>query len=204
GMPEYEIAAYIHFGFMKRGAQGLSFHHIVAGGANALSFHHLAGQRSSKEGELVLMDVGANYGYYASDVTRTVPVSGKFSEEQKKLYEALLKAQETAIAKVKPGVTLADIHRTALQSLREAGLDSYVGHSTCHYVGMAAHDPGVDVSKLEPGVVITVEPGIYLRDKDIGIRIEDTVVVTENGCRVLSDGAPKSVDEIEKLMGGGK
>jgi Xaa-Pro aminopeptidase len=200
GMYEHEASAKLKACFRDGGATGAAFSLIVAAGRNALTIHYAGDKGRLKTGELLLMDVGAEYGYYAADVTRTVPISGKLTDEQRSFYESVLKAQEAAIAAVKPGATMADVDAAATRVLTEAKLDKHIAHFTCHYVGMSVHDPGEIQKPFEEGVVITVEPGIYVQGKGIGIRIEDTVVVTKDGCRVLTAGAPKRPDDIEAAM----
>jgi Xaa-Pro aminopeptidase len=133
---------------------------------------------------------------YASDVTRTFPASGRFSPEQKKLVQDVYEIQQALIADVKPGASLQALKRKCELLLKERAYTS--DHGPCHHVGLAVHDPAVDV--LAPGMIVTVEPGAYLRDRGMGCRIEDTILVTANGCEVLSKGVPSTPDEIEKLM----
>jgi len=182
-----------------------------------------------EEGDLLLVDAGCEYGYYASDVTRTFPVNGKFTEPQKRIYELVLRAQEASIAATAPGATLDEIHDASVRiiteglvamglcegplqvALTEERYKRYFMHKTSHYLGMDVHDVGRyhlggKPRPLEPGVVITVEPGVYVPPNDdkapaefrgIGVRIEDDVLLTKTGARVLSSGVPKSVADIE-------
>jgi Xaa-Pro aminopeptidase len=162
----------------------------------------------------VLMDVGAECSMYATDVTRTVPVNGKFTPRQRELYEVVLGAQKAAIAAIKPGAMLGNrftkngLHKIAAdyidthgKDLKGKSLGQYFIHSLGHHVGLEVHDANDATLPLEAGMIITIEPGIYLPEENIGIRIEDVVLVTENGAKVLSSSLPREVNEIEKAMG---
>jgi Xaa-Pro aminopeptidase len=229
GMHEYEIDAELLHVFRKHGSERPAYESIVGSGPNATILHYRAGNRVMHAGELVLIDAGCEYGYYATDVTRTFPVSGKFSPEQRTVYEVVLRAQEAAIDAVKPGVTLQEIHDGAVRALTEGlvaiGLlegevdslieeekyEPYYMHRTSHWLGMDVHDVGhyyVDGKHrgLEPGFVLTVEPGLYIatdaqdvdaRWRGIGVRIEDDVVVTPTGHEVLTAGIPKELDQVQ-------
>ncbi len=229
GMHEYEIDAELIHVFRKHGSERPAYESIVGSGPNATILHYRAGNRILNDGELVLIDAGCEYGYYASDVTRTFPANGKFSDEQRALYEVVLRAQQAGIEAVKPGVTLEDVHCGTVRSIAEGlidigllkgevdslieekKLDPFYMHRTSHWLGMDVHDVGryyVDGEHrpLEPGFVLTVEPGIYIaadaedvdeRWRGIGIRIEDDVVVTKAGRDVLTDGIPKQIDDVE-------
>ena len=200
GMYEYEIEAMIEFGFHRRGSQRPGFPSIVGSGPNSVILHYNTNRRRIKEGELVLIDVGAEYNYYTADITRTVPAGGKFTPRQREIYEIVLKAQRAAIQKIRPGVTLKQVHQAARKVIEEAGYGDYFIHYIGHFLGMDVHDVGSREIPLRAGMVCTVEPGIYLAEESLGVRIEDDVLVTENGCRVLSEFIPKTVEEIESLM----
>jgi Xaa-Pro aminopeptidase len=161
--------------------------------------HYSANSRQTQPGDLFVLDFGPEYQYYQSDITRTFPVSGKFTEEQARVYRVVLEAQKAALAKVRPGATFADINRAAREVITRHGYGKYWRHGVSHYVGMSTHDVGGSEA-LEPGVVLTVEPGIYIEEKALGIRIEDTVLVTADGCEIFSRDVPKEIDEIENLM----
>ncbi len=229
GMHEYEIDAELLHVFRKHGSERPAYESIVGSGPNATILHYRAGNRVLNEGELVLIDAGCELDYYASDVTRTFPVSGKFSDEQRAVYEVVLHAQKECIEAVKPGVTLHDLHDGALRSITEGLLgigllegkvdalieekkyEAFYMHRTSHWLGMDVHDVGhyyVDGKHrpLEPGFVLTVEPGLYVPTdaegvdegwRGIGVRIEDDVVVTEGGHDVLTAGIPKEIDDVE-------
>ncbi len=202
GMYEYQVEALIEYGFHRRGAQRPGFPSIVGGGPNSVTLHYNSNRRLIEPGELVLMDVGAEFDYYTADITRTVPADGKFNERQREIYQVVLKAQEAGIQAVKPGATLAQVHQAARQVINKAGYGKYFIHRTSHFLGMDVHDVGDTEIPLKPGMVITVEPGIYLEGESLGVRIEDDVLVTHRGHRVLSASIPKAILEIESLMGG--
>ncbi|MBW7997903.1 MAG: aminopeptidase P family protein [Candidatus Glassbacteria bacterium] len=200
GMYEYEVEALIEYGLHRRGSQRPGFPSIVGAGPNTVTLHYNENRRRIESGELLLMDVGAELDYYTADITRTVPVDGKFTARQREVYDIVLRAQQAGIAAVRPGVTLRDIHAAAKKVIEEAGFGEYFIHYTSHYLGMNVHDVGSRDEKLRAGMVITVEPGIYLPEESLGVRIEDDVLVTENGSRVLSRNIPSTVDELEGLM----
>jgi Xaa-Pro aminopeptidase len=202
GMYEYELEAIIEFVFRSRGAERVGFPSVVGSGPNSVILHY-DGNRSS---DLVVMDVGAEFGYYTADITRTIPVSGKFSDRQREIYQLVLSTQETVIDSVRPGITIRELDRIAREYMREhsgdlcgeRSCDSYFVHSIGHWLGMAVHDVGSYGVPLEPGMVLTVEPGIYLPHENLGVRIEDDLLVTEDGCEVLSAALPKSVDSMDR------
>jgi Xaa-Pro aminopeptidase len=161
--------------------------------------HYNQNNRKVETGDVVVMDFGPDFQNYQSDLTRTFPVSGKFNDEQAKVYKIVLEAQKTAVEKVRPGATFRAIGDAVRGVLERYGYEKYLTHGVSHYVGMSTHDVGASVP-FEPGVVITREPGRYMPEKNLGIRIEDTVLVTRDGHEVLTKDAPKEMDEIEKLM----
>lgn len=221
GMGEWELVAILESGFRRRGADGPAFPTILASGPNACILHYTSARRRVQEGELLLVDCGAEYAGYAADITRTFPISGRFTPEQRRLYEAVLEAQDSALAACRPGVPFSLPHQKAvsvlLRHLRELGivradseLSAYFPHATSHHLGLDVHDPGPR-DTLRPGYVITVEPGLYIppgspcdqRWWGIGIRIEDDVLITDTGAEVLSASLPRRPDEIEALLRGG-
>ena len=161
-----------------------------------------------EEGELVVIDVGAEYGYYSADLTRTLPVSGRFTARQRRLYDLVLGAQQAAIDSIRPGTSLGALNQIARFHLRTkssdlcggAGCDRYFIHGLSHWLGMDVHDAGSYSRRLEPGMVLTVEPGIYLPAESLGIRIEDVVLVTRDGGEVLSSALPRSAEAVERVM----
>jgi len=203
GMAEYELQAALEYSCRRSGAKRQAFDSIVASGANGTILHYRLNDRTIEDGDLVLMDVGAEVGGYASDVTRTFPANGRFTQEQARIYDVVLEAQKAAIAAVRPGATLAIVNAAARKVIEEAGLEEGWMHGTSHHVGLSVHDPGVR-GPLRPGMVFTVEPGLYFPSTGIGIRIEDTVVVTENGCLVLSAKITRERREIEAIMSRGQ
>jgi Xaa-Pro aminopeptidase len=234
GMYEYELQAELLHEFLKQGCAAPAYNTIVGSGANACILHYVENTRAMQDGDLVLIDAGGELDHYASDITRTFPVNGRFSPEQKAIYQLVLDAQLAAIAAVKPGVHWNAAHEAVVGILTEGllGLGLLKGskeecieqesyrqffmHRTGHWLGMDVHDVGdykVDNRwrELEPGMVMTVEPGLYIAPdcatveakwRGIGVRIEDDVVVTKTGNEVLTHGVPKQVWEIEALMRG--
>ena len=203
GMTEREVQDIIENEFKARGARQLAFSSIVATGKNTTTLHYTRNDAAIKAGDLFLMDIGAEFDHYAADVSRTIPVSGKFSPEQRKIYEIVLKAQKAAVAKVKPGAFVReDIHAEAKRVIEEAGYGEYFIHGTSHFIGLDVHDVGDYGSPLQAGMVISVEPGIYLPETGIGVRIEDDVLVTPTGFKLLTGGIPREIGEIEKLLSG--
>ncbi|AUT01616.1 Xaa-Pro aminopeptidase [Nostoc sp. CENA543] len=238
GRYEYEIQAEIERIFRLRGGMGPAYPSIVASGVNACVLHYIENNRQMQENDLLLIDAGCAYGYYNSDITRTFPVGGKFTPEQKALYEIVLAAQKQAIAQVQPGNTFSSVHDAAVRVLTEGLVElgilkgevdklieeekykPYYMHRTSHWLGLDVHDVGVyqhgegKPQILQPGQVLTVEPGIYIvpdtklaedqpetdpRWIGIGIRIEDDVLVTPTGHEVLTDGVPKAVEDVERI-----
>jgi Xaa-Pro aminopeptidase len=208
GMHEYELEAIVEYVFRSFGAERVGFPTIVGSGPNSVILHYDRNRRETEAGDLVVIDAGAEYGYYTADVTRTFPVSGKFTPRQRDIYELVLATQRAAIAAVRPGATVWELERVARRYMREnsgelcgeATCDRYFVHGLSHWLGMDVHDVGDYTRPLEPGMVLTIEPGIYLPDEELGVRIEDDVLVTDSGNEVLSAAAPKSVVEVESLM----
>lgn len=212
GMLECEAEAYFDFVLKGRHARH-AFPTIAASGPNACVLHYVANDRKMQEGDLILFDLGAEWKYYASDVSRTYPVGGKFSGQQKELYQVVERGLEAAIARTKPGQKkdeLQEISKDVMaQGLMELGMikekeeiSRYYYHGSGHYIGLYTHDVGDEQALLEKDMVFTLEPGLYFEELGIGIRVEDTLVVTEDGCEVLSGDIPKTVEEIESFMAG--
>jgi Xaa-Pro aminopeptidase len=208
GMWEYELEATIEYGFRRHGAERLGFPSIIGSGPNGVTLHYDKNRRQMQPGDLVVQDVGAEFGYYTADVTRTIPVSGRFTERQRAVYDLVLATQQAAIDAVRPGIDLAALNRVARDYMREhsgnlcgaATCVSYFTHGLSHWLGMDVHDVGSFGARLQPGMVLTVEPGIYLPAEGLGIRIEDDVLVTPEGHEILSSGAPRKATEIEQFM----
>ncbi len=208
GVREYELQAEIEYAMTRNGSWAESFPSIVGSGPNALIPHYELNRRATRAGEVVVMDVGAEMNGYAADVTRTIPVSGRFSVPQRRIYETVLRAQRAVIAAIRPGISWRTLDATARAMIKEAGYDRFWLHSVSHHLGLDVHDAGV-MDTLRAGMVITVEPGIYIPGADttvsaeyrgIGVRIEDDVLVTEAGAEVLSAQVPKDIADIERIM----
>lgn len=238
GLWEYEVEALIEYVFKKRNSFDWAFPSIVASGPNATTLHYQKSQRQIQDGELLLMDIGAEYNYYAADITRTIPANGTFTPEQAAIYQLVLNAQMESIALVKPGVPILTVHQKATEVLKEGlfrlGLitdpstnqyRAFFLHGVGHFIGLAVHDVRSG-DHLRTNMVLTIEPGIYVREDseerliaqgvsekeldkirpalrkfmNIGVRIEDDILVTEDGYQVLSQTAPREIREIERLM----
>jgi len=233
GMYEYQIEAELAHEFMRHGLRYAAYPSIVAGGRNACVLHYTENADILRDGDLLLIDAGAEFGNYAADITRTFPVNGRFSEAQRLLYELVLEAQAAAIDKIRPGKSWIEPHDAAVRVLvkglvklgllegrvgkliKDEAYKKFYMHRTGHWLGMDVHDVGDyklgdEWRELEPGMVLTVEPGLYIAPdcldvepqwRGIGIRIEDDVLVTKEGCEVYTAAMPKTVAEIEALMG---
>ncbi|WP_420829091.1 aminopeptidase P family protein [Brevibacillus fulvus] len=211
GQMEYQLEAYFNFTLRAAGVKEHAFAPIVASGGNATILHYEENHHPVKDGSLVLLDLGASYQYYNADISRTFPINGKFSERQKLIYQIVLKAELETIKAVKPGVPFRSLNERTKQVLAEElikiglikkpeELSRYYYHGVSHYLGLDTHDVGEYDRVLAPGMVLTIEPGLYIAEEEIGIRIEDDVLVTETGCEVLSQDLIKTVDEIEAFM----
>jgi Xaa-Pro aminopeptidase len=211
GCFEYQLAARIEYQFRERGARGWAFPSIVGSGPNSCLLHYDRYERQVEAGDLVVVDIGAEFGYYAADVTRTLPASGHFSDRQRRVYQIVYQAQEAAFQTIRPGIPVGDVHRVANEVVtagliglglikEKAEARKYFPHGTSHGLGLDVHDPTPGPT-LAAGMVITVEPGIYIPEEGLGVRIEDDVLVTEKGCEVLSAAAPRSPEEVEHWMG---
>ncbi|MBE0591625.1 MAG: aminopeptidase P family protein [Gemmatimonadales bacterium] len=208
GMFEFQLEAVIEYTFRDRGADRLGFPSIVGSGPNSTILHYDVNRRRMERGDLVVVDVGGEFAYHTADITRTFPVSGRFTERQRALYDLVLGTQEAIIAAVRPGATLADLNGVARSFLAEHGgslcgeleCSRYLIHGVSHWLGMRVHDVGDIRTPLAAGMVLTVEPGIYLPEEEIGIRIEDDVLVTEDGAEILTSGVVRTAGEIEALM----
>jgi Xaa-Pro aminopeptidase len=201
GMKEFQLQSVVEHVYEMAGAQFLGFSTILAAGANATVLHYGSNNQPIADSGLVLIDTGAAWQHYSADVSRTFPVSGEFSPRERELYELVLKAADTAIANVRVGADhYLDLHLVAKGVLEEAGYGEYFIHGIGHFVGLDVHDVGNYALPLKEGVVLTIEPGIYIPEEGIGIRIEDVVLVTADGPVVLSRQIPRTVEEIESAM----
>lgn len=238
GTYEYQLEGLILATYRNANAQW-GFPSIIGSGPNATTLHYEANSRQMSEGELVLLDIGAEVGHYSADVTRTIPVGGAFTEEQRRIYQLVMRAQMAGLEEVRPGATIRDVHNAARDvlkvGLKNLGLltdtsgnqyRTWFMHGTSHFIGLDVHDVGDRTIRFKPGMVLTVEPGVYVREdaldflddtsdnrlfkenigtafeqyKGIGVRIEDDVLVTEDGYELLSGDAPRTIDEIEAFM----
>lgn len=219
GVAEYEVEAEITHEFLRNRATGHAYPPIIAAGKSACVLHYIENNKTTKDGDLLLMDFGAEYANYAADCTRTIPVNGKFTPRQKECYEAVLRVMKKAISWLTPGTTINRVNERVEKLLQEEHIKlglytqedvekqdpnnplvkKYYPHGTCHFIGLDVHDVGERTTVLEEGMVLTCEPGIYIPDENIGIRIENDIVVNLQPIDLMKD-IPKEVDEIESLM----
>ena len=212
GMMEYQVQAEFEYKVKSLGADGMAFPTIAGSGINGTMLHYETNHDVCKENTLILLDLGARVKGYNADITRTYPVSGKFTERQKQFYNIVLKANQTVAAEARPGVTLKDLNdlckKVLAEGLIELGLiekeeeiGKYYMHGVSHHLGIDVHDVTVpEKAKLEPGMIITNEPGLYIDEEEIGIRVEDDLLITEDGCVVLSQDIVRTVEDIEAKM----
>jgi Xaa-Pro aminopeptidase len=224
GVMEYEIEAEFAHEFLRHGSRGFAYTPIIASGFSACVLHYIDNDKPCKEGDVILMDVGAEYGNYNADMTRCIPVSGKFTPRQKDVYNAVLRVMKGATALLKPGVYMHEYHKEVGElmttELIALGLISsedvknqdpswpaykkYFMHGTSHFLGLDVHDVGNWAEPIQEGNVFTVEPGIYIREENLGIRLENNIVITATGNRDLFANFPLEVEEIEALINGSK
>ncbi len=200
GSTEAAVQADMEAGFRLAGARRTAFSTIVASGPRSTILHYMRNEHPLGAGELVVIDAGAERDGYAADVTRTFPVSGRFTQEQRRLYDLVLAAQEAGIRAARPGVTLDRLDALVKESLARDGQAEAMLHRCCHFVGLEVHDVGGRDVALAEGMVLTIEPGVYLPERGTGIRIEDTFVVTAGGVRSLSGALPRRAEEIERFL----
>lgn len=222
GVKEYEIEAEWAHEFLRNGSRGFAYEPIIASGPNACVLHYIENNKACQDGDVLLLDVGAEYANYNADLTRSIPVNGKFSKRQKDVYNAVLRVQRAAIKMLKPGEKYFEYHKE-VQKIMEAELiglklldkkdvknqnpdkplySKYFMHGTGHQLGLDVHDVGNMYHPMQVGQVWTVEPGIYIREEGLGIRIENNVVIQKNGVHDLMKNIPVEVEEIEDLMNG--
>ncbi len=222
GITEYEIEAEVIHEFLRNGAAGHSFTPIVASGKNGCVLHYIDNAGVCNDGDLLLLDTGADYANYASDMTRTFPVNGKFTPRQKEVYNAVLRVMRGATAMLKPGVMLMEYHNEVCKLMEKELIDlklltldeiknqdpawpafkKYYMHGTSHFLGIDVHDVGMRYEKMQAGMTFSCEPGIYIPEEGIGIRLENEILITETGCIDLMAHIPIEADEIEALMRG--
>lgn len=212
GVFEYQIAAVLKYTFEGKGCMGLAFDPIVASGQRSTILHYVKDTARMQSGDVVVVDVGAEYAHYAADITRTFPVSGRFTPRQREIYKIVLGAQKAAIRAIRPGMRITghgpdSLYQIAYDYINTHGKDShgeslgrYFIHGLGHHVGLNVHDAGDPGRPLQPGMVITIEPGIYLPEEHFGVRIEDMALVTETGYVLLTKNLPREPGKIEKLM----
>ncbi|MEZ4800810.1 MAG: aminopeptidase P family protein [Flavobacteriales bacterium] len=220
GVMEYEIEAEFAHEFLRNGSRGFGYTPIIASGYNACVLHYIANDQACKAGDVLLMDVGAEYGNYNADMTRCIPVSGKFTDRQKDVYNAVLRVMKGATALLKPGVLMNEYHKEVGELMTKELVDlklitmdevknqssawpaykKYFMHGTSHFLGLDVHDVGDWTKPIVAGNVFTVEPGIYIREESIGIRLENNIVITENGNHDMFNAFPLEVEEIEGMM----
>jgi Xaa-Pro aminopeptidase len=211
GMMEYELEASFDYVLKCSGVTDYAFKTIAASGVNATVLHYSQNNTKTEEGDLILFDLGAQWNYYNADISRTFPMNGKFTERQKEIYNIVLKAMDDTMAVIKPGVPFAKLNETTRASLAEglkkiglikedSELSKYYFHGVSHYLGLDTHDVGSRELELKPGMVLTIEPGLYIEEEKIGIRIEDDVVVTEDGYENLAKDIIKTAEDIERFM----
>lgn len=208
GAWEYELEGDAEGTFRRLGAERVAYPSIVGTGINGTTLHYDRSRSQLQAGELVVMDMGAEYGYYAADITRTIPASGKFTARQLDIYNLVLATQQAVLDSIRPGVTLGRLGQIAREYMKDHSgelcapgtCDRYFIHGLSHWLGMDVHDVGRYAAPLEPNMVFTVEPGIYIPEESLGVRIEDDVVVTATGYELLSGGAPRTAKDVEKAM----
>lgn len=213
GMYEYEIEAALEAGFRRSGADRMGYPSIVGSGPNSTTLHYDTNRRQTRAGDLVVIDAAAEWGQYTADITRTLPVSGAFTARQKAIYDLVLATQQAAFDAIRVGeTTLGDLNRVAREHMRahsdtlcgERTCDAYFIHGLGHWIGMDVHDVGDYSSPLQPGMVFTLEPGIYLADEGLGVRIEDCVLITPQGPVWMSAAAPRTTADVERAMRDGR
>lgn len=225
GVREYEIEAEMIHEFVRQGAQGFAFPPIIGSGKNSCVLHYVTNNHVCKEGDLVLLDFGARQSNYNADLTRTIPVNGRFTKRQRAVYRAVLRVQRAAMDLLRPGVLLKKYQEEVGAHMEEELLGlrlltkkavkdaierdpekpaykKYFMHGTSHHLGLDVHDVGDTWRKVEPGMVFTVEPGIYIREENLGVRLEDNVLITKKGAVNLMEQVPVEPEEIEEIMGG--
>jgi Xaa-Pro aminopeptidase len=220
GVMEYEIEAEIYHCFLSRRSPGPAYNSIIASGDRARTLHYISNDQECRDGELILMDFGAEYGGYCADLTRTVPVNGKFTKRQKEVYNACLHLHNFAKGLLKPGITINDYHKKVgeeagavfvkigllnkadikNQTPENPAYSKYMYHGVSHHLGIDVHDLGTRTEPIRAGMVFTVEPGIYIEQEQMGVRIENNVWITRNGNKDLMAKIPNTVEEIEALM----
>jgi len=212
GLYEYQVAAKMVEVHAWGGSEAEGYAPIVGAGPNSTALHYDKLSRKIENGDIVVLDVGAQYAGYSADITRTIPANGKFTPRQREIYDIVLGAQNAALAALKPGMDFCgkgdkNVHKIAYNYINSHGKDlqgkalgQYFIHGLGHHIGLNVHDAGDHCVPFQPGMVITIEPGIYIPEENLGVRIEDDVLITEFGAKLLSERLPRNPDEIEKIM----
>lgn len=212
GMKEYQAQADFEYSIKRNGADGMAFPTIAGSGINGTMLHYETNREVCEDGTLLLLDLGAKYNGYCADITRTYPVNGKFTERQRQVYDIVLAANRKVVEEAKPGMTTVELNNICKKVLaegciklglieKEEEICKYYMHGVSHHLGIDVHDVTVDSNrKLRPGAIITDEPGLYIDEWEIGIRIEDDLLITENGCEVLSEAIIRNPEDIEAFM----
>ena len=199
GLSEADLDYALEHAYRAAGASGVAYNSIVGGGLNATVLHYMANDRPLVDGDLIVIDSAARFAGYAADVTRTLPVSGKFTPEQREVYDVVLRAELAAINALRPGVTHTEVDAAARDVIDRAGLGDAFIHNVGHQLGLDVHDVTPDGPLLE-GMVMTIEPGVYLPDRKLGVRIEDDILIARDGAVSLTDHIPKTIKDIEAAM----
>ena len=212
GMKEYQAQADFEYSIKRNGADGMAFPTIAGSSINGTMLHYETNREVCEDGTLLLLDLGAKYNGYCADITRTYPVNGKFTERQRQVYDIVLAANRKVVEEAKPGMTTVELNNICKKVLaegciklglieKEEEIGKYYMHGVSHHLGIDVHDVTVDSNrKLRPGAIITDEPGLYIDEWEIGIRIEDDLLITENGCEVLSEAIIRNPEDIEEFM----
>ncbi len=220
GQFEYELEAHLSKSFLEQGAQGFGYEPIIASGKNACILHYIENNQRLEQGDLILMDIGAKYAGYNADLSRCIPVSGQFSKRQAQVYQAVLDIKQNVIKMCEPGLTFKELNKETGMLMESALIDlkllsahevqkqnneyplykKYFMHGIGHHLGLDVHDVGDNTAPLKEGMVITVEPGIYIKEEGLGIRIENNIIITEDGAKDLMADIPVEIDAIENLM----
>ena len=212
GMKEYQAQADFEYSIKRNGADGMAFPTIAGSSINGTMLHYETNREVCEDGTLLLLDLGAKYNGYCADITRTYPVNGKFTERQRQVYDIVLATNRKVVEEAKPGMTTVELNNICKKVLaegciklglieKEEEIGKYYMHGVSHHLGIDVHDVTVDSNrKLRPGAIITDEPGLYIDEWEIGIRIEDDLLITENGCEVLSEAIIRNPEDIEEFM----
>lgn len=204
GITEYQLDGILQESFKRHGAQHMAFPPIIGSGKQSVYLHYEKRDQEIALDQILFVDVGAEWDHYCADISRAFPLNSTFTERQAEIYDLVLEAQDSAIAQVKPGIDLEDVHQAANRVFKRAGYLDYFIHHTSHHLGLDVHDQADYNLPLEPGMVITIEPGIYIEEEGIGIRIEDDVLVTQGGSQVLSSMIPRDRKAVEAWMSGAR